>query len=154
MNKKKISKIEYVVSACLAGVPCRWNGKAKTNQKILDLFVSGKAIAICPEVMVGLGIPRPACEIIGGEGSDVLFGKAKILDKSGRDHTKLFVKGARMAWLSIKKHNIKKAILKSGSPSCGCNFIPFGDFSGRRKKGKGVFTVILRENRVKVKEVN
>jgi len=154
---KKISKqqdkICYVVSACLAGVPCRWNKKSKENSLALNKFLKGEAILLCPEIMGGLTTPRPACEIVGGDGTDVLSGRAKVIDKHGKNYTKTFVKGAQMALSTVKRYNIKKGILKSGSPTCGVNVIYKGDFSGKKKKGSGIFAVLLQKHNIKITEV-
>lgn len=151
MSKKQ--KIKYVISACLLGIPCRWDKKAKLNKKALKFFLQGKAIALCPEVMAGLPTPRPACEIIGGDGEAVLKGKGKVIDKHGKDYSKIFIKGAYSALDSVKKHKIKKAILKSGSPSCGVTYIYSGDFSEERKNGKGIFVALLKKDRIELTEV-
>ena len=76
-------KIKQCMSSCLVGVPCRYNGKSKVYQKSCDIYLKGNTLLICPEIMAGLPTPRPACEIVGGDGADVLRGKAKIIDKDG-----------------------------------------------------------------------
>ena len=143
-------KMEYVISACLIGVPCRWNQKRKINKKALNIFLQGKALALCPEIMAGLSTPRPACEIQRGDGGQVLKGQAKVVDKKGRDCSQCFIDGAYNALKVVQKYGIKKAILKSGSPSCGAVYIYKGDFSGRKKRGKGVFAALLKKEGVKV----
>ena len=98
-----------VVSACLAGEACRYDGKHKLNQKVVDLINSGQAIAICPELLAGLSIPRSPADVIDGQ----------VLEKDGKDVTKIYQKGAQMAEEFCSQFNIAKAILKKGSPSCG-----------------------------------
>ena len=112
-------KIKQCMSSCLVGVPCRYNGKSKVYQKSCDIYLKGNTLLICPEIMAGLPTPRPACEIVGGDGADVLRGKAKIIDKDGNDYTEIFILGAKNAMEVVQKYNIKKVYLKSGSPSCG-----------------------------------
>ncbi|MFH0779389.1 MAG: DUF523 domain-containing protein [Parcubacteria group bacterium] len=141
-----------MISACLAGVPCRWNKKAATDKQALKILSDGRAFLICPKVMAGLSTPRPACEIAGGDGVAVLAGKAKVVDHKGNDYTEYFIKGARKCLLLAKKNKIKKALLKSGSPSCGAKFIYAGDFSGEKKRGKGVLAALLAKNKIKLIE--
>lgn len=150
-----MKKINYVISACLLGIPCRFNGVAKPNKKALKVYLSGKAIAVCPEIFAGLPTPRPACEIKAGEGNGVILGKAKIVDEKGNDFSKQFISGANLVLTEIiEKHDVKYAILKSGSPSCGVSVIYSGKFDGKKKKGSGVFSELLKEKKVKLIEVN
>lgn len=100
-----------VVSACLAGEACRYDGKHKLNKEIFDLIDSGKAMAICPELLAGLSIPRPAADVIN----------SRVIEKGGADVTEIYQKGAGMALEFCKQFDISKAILKNGSPSCGQN---------------------------------
>ena len=139
----KKQKIDTIISACLVGVPCRWNGKAKTDKKALAIYNKGKCIAICPELMAGLGVSRNACEIVDG----------RIIDKSGKDFTKEFIAGAKLALDFVKKNKIKKAILKSGSPTCGCKTIYSGKFDGKKKKGTGVLATMLKKDKIKLTEI-
>ena len=149
MNKKNI--FEYVISACLVGIPCRFNGKSKLNEKALDVFLKGKSIAVCPELFANMETPRPACEICCGDGCDVIKGSASVLDNNGKDYSKQFICGAKIAIDEIvKKHGIKKAILKSGSPSCGSKSIYSGKFNGKKKRGDGVFACLLKKEGVKI----
>ncbi|MFZ2226712.1 MAG: DUF523 domain-containing protein [Candidatus Moraniibacteriota bacterium] len=142
-----MSKFNTIISACLVGISCRYNKKGKLNEKVLDIFLEGKALLICPEISAGQKTPRPACEIVGGDGKAVLSGKAKVLDCNGNDYTEEFIRGAKRIFEEIvKKHNIQRAILKSGSPSCGVCSIYSGKFDGKKKKGCGVLTAILKKN--------
>ena len=140
-------KFEIIISACLLGIPCRYNGKSKINKEALDLFLKGKALLICPEIVSGQKTPRPACEIIKGDGRDVIRGNARVVDKDGNDYTEEFIKGSRTILDDVvSKHNIKKALLKSGSPSCGVDNIYSGKFDGKKIKGCGVLTALLEES--------
>lgn len=138
-----------IISACLLGLPCRYNGKGKLNEKAVKIFLNGKSLAVCPEIAAGLKTPRPACEISGGNGFKVLNGKAKVIDEQGNDYSKEFIKGAEIVAGLIKKHNIGKAILKSGSPSCGVKNVYSGKFNGEKTKGCGVLAALARKNGVK-----
>ena len=153
MKKAKTkNEFEYVISACLLGIPCRYNGAGKPDKKAIELFLKGKAVPLCPEIIGGLKTPRPACEIVGGAGIDVLNGKADIKDQKGKKYNQQFIKGAEKSLEITKKLGIKKALLKSGSPSCGAVYIYSGDFSGKKKKGKGVFAALLTKNKIHTEE--
>ena len=140
-----MEKFDTIISACLLGIPCRYSGKLKTDEKALKIFLKGKSLLVCPEISAGQKTPRPACEISGGDGLDVLNGKARVIDKDGNDYTEEFIEGAKIILNEIvKKHQIKKAFLKSGSPSCGVNCVYSGKFNGDKIKGCGVLTAILK----------
>ena len=130
----------YIVSACLAGVKCRYDGNAFVNEKVQKLFQDGKAIPLCPEILGGLSIPRQCCEIIKNKN-----GEDRIYNKSGEDVTNFFIEGAKKTLETCKCLGIKKAILKSKSPSCGYGIIYDGSFSGNLTVGKG-FTARLLES--------
>ena len=103
-----------LVSACLAGINCAWDGKNRLNKEIKRLVDNKLAIPLCPEVLGGRDIPRTKAEIKSGSGEDVLDGKAKVFDENGKDLTDEFLKGAYLVLLDAKKHSIKKA----GLPGC------------------------------------
>lgn len=149
----KSKRLKYVISACLLGVPCRWNSKGSLNKRALKVFLRGDALAVCPEVMAKLPTPRPACEIKGGSGEDVLKGTAKVVDKNGRDYSAAFIRGAERARKMVEKYGATNALLKSGSPSCGAACIYKGDFSGKHKRGRGVFAATLKKHGVKITEL-
>lgn len=150
MKKPEISSI---ISACLLGIPCRYDGKAKLNKKALKVFLKGDCLAVCPEIMGGLKTPRPACEIYNGDGQKVLIGAAKVIDKKGKDYTKQFVSGAKKVTNLATKWGATKALLKSKSPSCGTNVIYSGKFNRKKKTGDGVLSALLKKNGIKVIEI-
>ncbi len=135
----------YLVSACLAGINCRYDGKNSESKVICELVKCGKAIAICPEQLAGLPTPRTGCEIIIDRS-----GNKKIISKEGENLTEKFADGAKKALAIAKVIGIKKAILKSKSPSCGCEFIYDGTFSGKLIKGIGLTAELLIENGIEV----
>lgn len=90
------------VSECLRGTPCRYDGMAKPNKGARELVKAG-AVCICPEVLGGLDTPRSPAEIQGGDGFDVLCGKAKVVNKAGEDVTAQYVKGAEIVLELCKK---------------------------------------------------
>lgn len=142
-----------LVSACLAGIPCRFDGKAKPLAAAQTLVASGCALAVCPEQVGGLPTPRPAAEITGGDGSDVLAGSARVVTAAGADVTEHFINGARTAAQRAVDAGVDEALLKSKSPACGCTRIFDGTHSGRLKEGHGVFAAALKERGIRVTEV-
>lgn len=138
------------ISACLVGIPCRWNAHDKSNAEAIAAFSQGDTLVVCPEVLGGLTTPRPACEIVGGDGRDVLAGTARVMDADGNDYTQQFVRGAERAVSLLVQHGISKIILKSGSPSCGAGTIYDGHFSGKTTEGIGVFTALLQKHNISI----
>ena len=92
-----------MVSACLADIACRYDGQAKTNEDALRLVYENKAIAACPELMAGFLAPRPSAEIRGGDGFDVLDGRARVYNRNGEDITSGFITGAHKVLDFIQK---------------------------------------------------
>jgi uncharacterized protein YbbK (DUF523 family) len=136
-----------LVSACLAGLDSRYSGESNHNAYIEKLVREGKAIIACPEQLGGCPTPRPPCEIAcGASGRDVLEGKGQIIDTEGKNQTKRFVKGAEETLKIARLYNVKSAILKSRSPSCGCGKIYDGTFTGKLIDGNGVAAEILLQN--------
>ena len=140
----------FLVSACLAGINCTYKGKNKLDRRVRKLTDQGLALPVCPEMMGGSPAPRQACEIVGGDGADVLDKKARVVTPSGQDISRMVLKGAREALRTAQRCGIKKAILKSKSPSCGCGHIYDGTFSRRLRKGDGVTAALLRRNHIRV----
>jgi len=146
-----------IISACLCGVNCRYNGESNLNEKVLSIFKKGNAVLICPEQLGGLETPREPQEIQGGTGMDVLEGKAKVVSKTGKDSTEKFIKGAYETLKIAKNVGAKLAILKANSPSCGCGEIYNGFFQGKLIKGNGATAELLMNNQIKViteKDIN
>ena len=135
----------YLVSSCLAGVNCRYDGGNNENNIICELVRLGKAIAVCPEQSGGLSTPRPGCEIVTDES-----GKTKVVTKDGEDYTKEFIEGSEKTLVIAKKIGARMAIFKAKSPSCGCGFIYDGTFSSKLIKGNGLTTELLVKNGIKV----
>ncbi len=133
-----------IVSACLAGINCRWDGEARPCQKVVDLVKQGKAIPVCPEQLGGLTTPRTPAE----QKND------KVFTKTGEDVTYQFEKGAEEAVKIALLANCDEAVIKSKSPSCGCGKVYDGTFSGKLIYGDGVFAKILKKNNIKVYSEN
>ena len=140
-----------VVSGCLCGINCKYNGENNLNEKVLELFKAGKAIPVCPEQLGGQATPRAPHEIINGDGAGVLDGRCKVDGPCGNDDsTKEFIKGAEETLKIIKALDVDVAILKARSPSCGKGKIYDGTFSGNKIDRNGVTAELLLRNNIKV----
>lgn len=140
-----------LVSACLAGCACRFDGRAKPQPQVQALVERGEAVAVCPEVAGGLGTPRRPAEIVGGDGDDVLDGRARVVDDTGRDVTEAHLAGAEAAVRAAREAGAAEAVLKERSPSCGSSERYDGTFSGTRRPGQGVTAAALRRAGVAVR---
>ena len=129
-----------IVSACLLGVNCRYDGENSYNKKIVQLINKEVIIPVCPEQLGGLTTPREAARIINGGGSEVLDGKAKVVTESGENVTENLVRGAEEVLKIALLFGVKEVIMKSGSPSCGCG-----------EPEDGITTAILKRNGIQVK---
>lgn len=140
MNKQNHINI---ASACLCGFPCRWDGSAKTNDKVMKMFEKGEVFPICPEILAGLETPREPCEI--------LF--KRIVDSAGNDYTDLYLKGIKEALKIVKNLGSEKAYLKSGSPTCGAGTVYNGSFSNKKIEGYGKFAELLKGQGIDIEEI-
>lgn len=133
-----------IVSACLAGMPCKYNGK-NNNQKecIIHLVENGQAVPVCPEMLGGLSVPRQPCEICGRQ----------VLSVEGLDRTQEYTLGAKRASIIAKAVGASKAILMSRSPACGVGKIYDGSFSKTLIVGDGIFTRELKKMGVAVVDI-
>ena len=143
---------KILVSACLIGENVRYNGRVKVDESswLKGWKLQGRLLPFCPEVAGGLPVPRPCSEISGHHGRTVLYGDARVMNIKGKDVTQYFLTGAQKALELARLHNIKLAVLKDGSPSCGSTYIYDGSFSGIKKPGNGITTVLLKENNIHV----
>ena len=139
----------YIISACLCGVNCKYSGNNNLNEKCMKLFQDGKALLVCPEQLGGLCTPRNPAEL-DSSAKNVIEGDGKVIDNAGNDVTKQFLDGAYETLRIAKTAGIKKAILKEGSPSCGCNFVYDGAFSGNKIGGKGITAYVLEQEGIAV----
>ncbi len=129
-----------IVSACLAGVNCRYDGKSNTIDYVVDLVKSQDAIPVCPEQMGGLTTPREQAEIVDG----------RVCTITGKDVTDLFERGAYEGLNIATLAGCREAILKSRSPSCGYGKIYNGTYSGEMTEGNGLFAKLLSENGIDI----
>ena len=132
------------VSACLAGINCKYNGGNNYDERILKLVKEGKAIPVCPEQLGGLPTPRIPSEV------KTIDGKRYVFNTNGEDVTQNFAKGAEEVLALAKQLNIKKAILKSRSPSCGKGKIYNGNFNKELVDGNGITAQMLIDNGIEV----
>ena len=148
--RDRLRKEKILVSACLLGVGCRPDGKAKKDEVIVTLLNKTIYFILCPEILAGFGVPRQRIEIEGGDGEKLLDGEAKVFTEKGLDVTDKIIKAAHIVLELCRMAGIKKAVFKEKSPSCGNHFIYDGTFSGRLIKGKGVVTALLERNGIEV----
>lgn len=123
----------YVISRCLAGYPCRYDGKSKGVPEIMELSEKEEVLLVCPEVMGGLPTPRIPSEIREG----------RVVNREGQDVTEAFVKGAEKAMALCREKGCSAAILKADSPSCGIGRIHNGLFDGGYKAENGIFAEMV-----------
>lgn len=135
-----------LVSACLAGLNCKYSGGNNYNEEIFQMVKAGQAIPICPEQLGGLATPRKPAEI------RMIDGKRHVITNEGVDVTENFERGAREVLELAKKLGIKKAILQARSPSCGVGKIYSGEFNGQLVDGNGILAEMLLENGIEVEK--
>lgn len=144
-----------LVSACLLGQPVRYDGESNANkvnqlaEQLRQWQQEGRIIAVCPEVAGGLTTPRPAAEIQGGDGNDVLDGKAVVITHQGEDVSAEFITGAQHALALAQKYRATAALLAARSPSCGTGEIYNGEFKREAVKGDGVTVALLQRHGVR-----
>ncbi|MGB9708255.1 MAG: DUF523 domain-containing protein [Candidatus Pacearchaeota archaeon] len=132
-------------SACLLGIRCRYDGKNNLNKKVLKLARKEVLIPVCPEQLGGLPTPRTESGVLGN----------RVLNQQRKDVTKNFVRGAKEVLRIAKLYDVKEAIFKQGSPSCG-NGLVFqwkkirNKWTNCKRKGDGITTALLKRNGIKV----
>ena len=146
--------MNILVSACLLGTNCKYSGGNNLTPNVLELMKEHTLIPVCPEQLGGLTTPRNPCEIYSGDGSEVLGGRAKVINNIGEDLTVQFVKGAQETLNLAKLYGCTSAILKANSPSCGCGIIYDGSFNRKLKEGSGVTAQLLLDNGIIVMTEN
>lgn len=144
--RKKGDSGMYVVSGCLLGQNCKYNGGNNKNDDVIEFCKTHKYVVVCPESAGNLEKPRPPAEKVGN----------RILNQKGEDLTEAFLRGAEISFKTcmeiarIAGEPIEGAILKANSPSCGCGQIYDGTFSGALVPGNGVFAAMLIRRGIKV----
>lgn len=141
-----------LISSCLVGAPVRYDGRAASSEhSVLDRWLQEKRIIpFCPEIAAGMSTPRPAIELIGGDGEAVLEARARAMGRTGVDETGACLAGALATVELAQRMGIRVAVLKEGSPSCGSACIHDGTFSGAIIPGQGVTAAALRGHGIAV----
>ena len=144
-----------IISACLVGINCKWDGKNKCIPKLREQFLKGELLPLCAEQLGGLSTPRAPSGILGGTGKEVITGECKVINSNKEDVTKQFLKGAYKILDIAKVMGIKEAILKKTSPACGVGKTwkmseVKGELSNTLVEGDGVLTALLRKNGITV----
>lgn len=129
-----------LVSACLLGIGCRYDGKHKAHPEVIALGEKYNLIPVCPEIYGGLPTPRTPSERVGD----------KVMMRDGTDVTENYERGAREALELCRIYNVRLAILKQRSPSCGKGEIYDGSFSGALADRDGVCAELLMKNGIRV----
>lgn len=136
-----------IVSACLLGVNCRYDGKSKADEELIARLRAEGLVPVCPEQLGGLPTPRPPAEIVGGDGESVLAAAARVINREGADVTENYRRGAEQVLQLAERFWVRTAYLKSNSPSCGCGRIRR---KGRLVVGSGVCAALLLRHGVEV----
>lgn len=127
--------MKILVSACLLGRNCKYNGGNNRNPQVVELLKDHVAVEICPELMAGLGVPRTPIEIVNGE----------VKDRNGNSVDAALRSSVEMILSQVRREGIRYAILKSRSPTCGVRQVYDGSFSGTLVDGAGVLAQALME---------
>ena len=135
--------MKIMVSACLLGENCKYNGGNNYNEKVMEYIKGHEVISVCPEVLGGLPTPRVSSEIVGGV----------VITKDGRNVDSEFRLGAEIALKKALEEEVDLVILQSRSPSCGVKQIYDGSFSGNKIDGQGIFAKLLKENNIRMVDV-
>ena len=144
---------KILVSACLLGEPVRYNGADKfCDHEFLQQWTrDGRIVPVCPEIAGGLGVPRLPAEIANGTGgTSVLNGEGRVMDSDGSDVSMNFIDGARHALELARMNDIRIAVLKEGSPSCGSSYTYDGTFTSARVPHAGVTAALLQQHGIRV----
>lgn len=133
--------MKILVSRCLLGEKCRYDGKCVPDESVITLAKEHELVPVCPEMLGGLACPRVPCERVA---------EGRVIAKDGTDKTKEYTQGAREALRICLEEGCEKAILKARSPSCGLNVIYDGTFTGTLTKGNGVTAELLLNSGIPV----
>lgn len=162
MKKKRLSNskadqsiplkyIPIMVSGCLLGICCRYDGGLSPSHSIIHFASSANIIPFCPEQLGGLPTPRHPARIVGGDGRDVLSGKATVINNMGEDVTDAYKKGAEEALSVARLVRSRIALLREKSPSCGLT-TPYCEKS--TNSGMGVTAALFRRSGIKTFDIN
>jgi uncharacterized protein YbbK (DUF523 family) len=141
MRRRLPAEGKILVSACLAGRACAYDGGARPDETILRLVAEGRAVLVCPEEEGGLPTPRPAAEIRSG---------GRVVTKDGEDVTAEYERGAEIAVARAQANGCTAAVLKARSPACGCGEVYDGTFTRTLATGDGVAAAALKRAGVEI----
>ena len=127
--------MKVLVSACIMGENCKYNGKNNKNSAAIHFLKDKEVISICPEVLAGMETPRPCAEIVNG----------RVVDENGNDVSLEYDKAVAVALSKIQNEEIDLVILQSRRPTCGVNQIYDGSFTGKLVSGMGLFAKALKQ---------
>ena len=133
-------KEKVLISACLLGRNCKYNGGNNDTPLVEELKERFDLVPVCPECLGGLPIPRAPSERVG----------EKVLSKTGADVTAAFQRGAEKTLEIARREGVRRAVLKERSPSCGCGSIYDGTFTGAVVPGNGVAAELLLQHGVTI----
>ena len=138
-----------LVSACLLGLPTRYDGKAKRSQDVLDYLQRENLtpIPVCPEQLAGMTTPRDKTFFQSGDGRAVLAGNGEAVSENGRSMNAIFCRGAKMTLEIARLSGCRRALLKEGSPSCGVHRVYLGE---DKVAGVGVTSALLMNSDLEV----
>jgi uncharacterized protein YbbK (DUF523 family) len=139
-DETQVRPAVYLVSSCLVGLLCRYDGANKPSDACRRELAGKIWIPVCPEQLGGLPTPRTPAELVDGQGDGVLAGTARVVDRDGVEVTEQFLCGARQVLEIAELQQVAGAYLKSGSPSCGS------------EKVLGVTAALLKSRGIPVKE--
>ena len=148
MTTKKMKRV--IVSGCRMGAQCRYDGSVEQDDKLMKKVSEEGWFArpVCPEMLGGLSVPRDPASIEGGDGEEVLDGKARVMDARGRNVTNAFLRGARECLSIARAVGATHAYLRERSPSCGVTIIC--DKDGKERPGKGVLAALFEREDIEV----
>lgn len=136
-------RVKVLVSACILGENCKYNGGNNANQQVIDFLKDKEVIPICPEILTEMKIPRPCVELVDGV----------VMDENGNNVDSVYTNAVKLALSKIENEDIDLAILQSRSPTCGVNRIYDGSFSGKLIPGMGLFAKALKQRGYKVIDI-
>ena len=127
--------MKVVVSACLLGKNCKYNGGNNYNSAVAEFVRDKEVLPVCPELMAGMGCPRTPIEIVDGV----------LMDRDGKNVDAAMREAVATAMKQISSKEILCAVLQSRSPTCGVNQVYDGSFSGKLIPRAGIFTQALKD---------
>lgn len=132
--------MKVLVSACIMGENCKYNGKSNKNDAVIDFLKDKEVVRICPELLAGMAVPRPCAELVDGV----------VTDENGQNVDAAYRRAVELALASICPEEFELAVLQSRSPTCGVNQVYDGSFTGRLVPGQGLFARALAARGCKV----